>query len=189
MANYFKNKSDDKIGGGFVLFVIGGAGYIGAITAKNDNLDDLTRNMLLSIVAGAGVGAGCSLLISGAKNKGYAEMLYTNPDPLKAAQLAKEYARNAKKNSIIGLSLFGIGIIVPLTLMFTADDIEGMSPTAQTVTKISVISFCVSIPFLMEAEKNKGRLSILTRTEHISTSFMQNTGAHRSIGIGFPIGK
>jgi hypothetical protein len=59
-----------------------------------------------------------------------------------------------------------------------------MSKTAETVSNVAMLGIFVSIPFFMEAAKNKGRVSILTRTEHLPTSFIQGSGTHRSIGIG-----
>jgi hypothetical protein len=189
LADYYQKKSDGQTGGGCALFLVGSGITVVAFTVKNDEWYDLPKVFLLPLAGFTTMAMGGGLLISGSKYKGRAEMLYLNPDPEKAAALVNEYNRKARKNSIIGFSLLGIGIIVPSILLHTADDYEGMGQTAQTVSNITMACAVISIPFLMEAAKNKGRISILTKTDHISASFLQNSGTHRSIGIGIPIGK
>ena len=151
--------------------------------------DENNPNVDALILAGAvSIGISYPLFTSGSKANGRAEMLYMDPDPAKAAELTKQYQQKARTNSIIAWSLLGTGILTPLILRTSADEYEGMSNTAETISLITSLGVFVSIPFFMEAAKNKGRISILTRTEHLPTSFIQGSGTHRSIGIGFPIG-
>ena len=192
MADYFHYKSKSLKGVGFTLLGAGACiAIVGTVIAINGNVleSDMATGGLLAIAGLATMGISYARLASGSKAKGRAEMLYVNPDASKIESLTKSFNRKAWTHSVIAWSLLGTGIVLPIILQNSADPYYGMSKTAETVSVISMLGIFVSIPFFMEAAKNKGRVSVLTRTEHLPTSFIQGSGTHRSIGIGFPIGK
>lgn len=140
------------------------------------------------------IGLGCfsaayPVLAAGAKNKGRAEMLYIDPDPEQSKKMAATYRRKARNASIMAWSLLGSGFIVPIALKNMGNGDYSKSGATETISAIASLGIFVSIPFFMEAGKNKGRFAILTRSESLPFSYLQGQGKHQSIGIGIPIGR
>lgn len=193
MGDYFQKKGRSLKGGGYALIGAGGLLMtVGTAIAMNDMFSESGSGGFSAgtFYLGMGCIAGAyPVLSAGARNKGKAEMLYMNPDPEQTRKLTESYTRKARTNSIIAWSLLGSGILIPLALQNTTNSYGEKGQAAQTVSSISSLGIFVSIPFFMEAAKNKGRVSILTRTERIASSTLQGPGTHRTIGIGFPIGK
>ena len=111
-------------------------------------------------------------------------MLYLNPDPKKAASLEQLYSRRARTNSIIAWSLLATGLILPMAL--SGDEYNSTTDKIASISRFGIIA---SLPFFMEAAKNKGRISVLTHTERVTNSYIPGPSMHRSIGLGLPIGK
>ena len=191
MASYFQHRSRVQKSKGYALLFAGtflttfGASMGAAYGWDTEGIGSVVA---ISVVGLAALGASIPILSSGAKARGRYQILMQNPDPNEIDLLAKNYKRLSRNNSIAGFIFLGGGLILPPILKSSGDP-SGTSKSASVTSVISRLGILISIPFFMEASKNKGRLSILTRKEQIPTSFMQNTGAHRSIGIGIPIGK
>lgn len=193
MGDHFQKKGRNLKAGGFTLMGVGGLLVMaGSAMAVNDLFNESGNAETGAVLFFLGIGsmaASYPILAAGARNKGKAEILYLDPDQEQNRKLTETYTRKARINSIIAWSLLGSGFLIPLALQNTTNSYGEKGQAAQTVSSISSLGIFVSIPFFMEAAKNKGRVSILTRTERIASSTLQGPGTHRSIGIGIPINK
>ena len=169
--------------GGFTLFVSAGMTHVSLL---EDEADGPLAVMSLGLVS---MISSYPFFFSGAKNKGKAIAYFQNPGSLDANQrnqLLAQYRKKSKTNAIIGCTLLGAAITAPI-LASTVGEGSGTSSSIAAITTFTGVFGC--IPFFMASSRNKGSVTILTRTEHMSSSFFKNSGSHRSIGIGIPIGK
>jgi hypothetical protein len=187
LADYYNQKSKRNktlgyglLGGGALLVIVGTALAVDDIFSNNNNAG---FGVATFMIGGASMIASWPVLASGAKHKGRAEMLYMNPDPSKTDDMATMYKRKARTNKIIAWALVGNAILLPIILPN-----DNINATQSTISTIAVLGGFASIPFFMEAAKNKGRVSILSRMEHVPMSYLNGSGTHRSIGLAFPIG-
>lgn len=190
LADYYTQKSKRSkalgyslFGGGLLLGIIGTSVAVGDVFDNNNNSNEGLA-VATFLIGSASMIASWPVLASGAKHKGRAEMLYMNPDPTKTGDLASMYKKKATTNSIIAWALVGNAILLPIIL-----GSNEYNETQSTISTIAALGGFASIPFFMEAAKNKGRVSILSRTEHVPTSYINGSGTHRSIGFAFPFGK
>jgi hypothetical protein len=123
------------------------------------------------------------VFFSAAKNKGKSDIYFLKVNSLdhhRRDQLSRQYKKKAKTNAIIGATLIGAAVAAPII----ATSVEGSSGTIASITIFAGVFG--SIPFFMASSRNKGRLSILTRTEKVSNSFLKG-GTHKSVGISIPL--
>lgn len=187
MADYFAQKNRNQkalgyslLGGGFILLVAGASVAVDDAFGNTNNKGLATA---LAITGGGSMIASYPILAGAARNKGKAEMLYMNPGSRESRDMLEIYRRKAKTNTIIAWSLLGAGLIIPPIINSSSN----YSETASTVATISSLGIFASIPFFMEAAKNKGRVSILMGTEYVPSSYLNGSGRQTSIGIGFPL--
>lgn len=187
MADYFARKSRSQKAGGYALL---GGGFLMIVTGSVLIVDDVwgsTNNdgaaVGLFLAGGGAMIASYPVLAGGARNKGKAEMLYLNPGTRESRDLLTHYRRKAKANTITAWSLLGGGIIVPI-IMRSGGNYDETTNALASVVSLGVFA---SIPFFMEAAKNKGRVSILMGTEYVPSSYLNGSGRQTSIGIGIPL--
>ena len=99
------------------------------------------------------------------------------------------YQQKSRIETTRGLEFLGTGLVLT-TYGIIAYNNEWNLDGGGGEGIIAVIGMCsilVSIPHFISAAKNR-RIAVLTRTEKITVSSMQNSGKHRSVGIGIQIG-
>ena len=179
----YLKKSRDKKALGYVLIGLSAAGIAGAIAlGEKASLDEFGGPAFLAMASIASFTVGFAQVTKGARYKGMAEMISNYPDPAAHSTQLKKYKSKATVNSLVGWGLLTTGVLSTFAM-----NSEGADNDAARYGSLLVSA--ASIPFFMAASNNKGRVSILTRTEKINMSAMHAAGAHRSIGLALSIGR
>lgn len=181
--DFYLKKSRDKKTLGYVLIGLSAAGMAGAIAiGEKASLDEFGGPAFLAMASIASFAVGFAQVTKGARYKGMAEMISNYPDPAAHATQLKKYKSKATVNSLVGWGLLTAGVLSTYAM-----NEEGADNDAARYGGLLISA--ASIPFFMAASNNKGRVSILSRTEKVNMSAMHASGNHRSIGLALTIGK
>jgi hypothetical protein len=183
LHDVYLKKSRDKKTLGYVFIGLSVAGMAGAVAmGENASLDNLEGPFFLGLASMGSFAFGFAQLTRGARYKGMADMVVNYPDPAAHATMLKKHRNKATVNTVVGWGLLTAGV---MTTYFINED----GADDDTKRYGSLLISAASIPFFMAASNNKGRVSILSRTEKVNMSAMHASGNHRSIGLALTIGK
>lgn len=176
LADMYTRKSRT---GKWVGFALLGGGAICSVLGAKEAGQSGGKSALLTIGLGA-MAISNPILCKSARNAGKAEILLQEPiDEERRKVLIKDYRKRATTGSLAAWGVF-LGGFAGLFVSAGQD--------SESMLWLSIAAMGASLPIWTHAAKNKGRLMILTGTEHMPAN-PAGASSYRKLGIGIPIGR